>query len=388
MRYFRAYVALSLVLLLAGSRRLLLGVAAQTQGCFDTLSTEIKSNNNLRFFSSALAETSLDLSLAGPGPYLVFAPTDSAFSNLAEDSSVLSMELSKLMQYHISATPGYERYLAMQPGSSFSIQTLCSNCGGVSIESISSGKQILNGNVLVYEAKPVCNGILVLIDDILVPSQQSGGGSGSPGMTSPTQEIECSLEDPTCCDLPPPEFSCIEQKVWGKCDEPWMVLGNGNGGFCKYTCGRCSSRQPSYETPQGGTDDDAYDPGRSPDFGRPPRSPVDPRISCQCTEDGMSGSVDTGKSGCFNINVAEQYAENVGRSSGRVFGETVSRYFGGDASQYSNYFSGLWGSIASGWARDSFRDSTTSICYVIDPQGCATARQSDNFPGAGWRSCD
>ena len=41
--------------------------------------------------------------------------------------------------------------------------------------------------------------------------------------------------DPKCMtDLPPPgQYSCQQQKDWGKCGEPWMV------GKCNQTCGKC-----------------------------------------------------------------------------------------------------------------------------------------------------
>ena len=46
-----------------------------------------------------------------------------------------------------------------------------------------------------------------------------------------------SSERNSCGDVPPTsDYSCKQQKEWGKCDRPWMKEGN----FCATTCGRCS----------------------------------------------------------------------------------------------------------------------------------------------------
>lgn len=269
---------------------------AEAQGrCFDTLTNRIKNEPNLKYFSSALSQTGLDLS--GPGPYLVFAPTDSAFTNL-DDSAVLNMELSKLISYTIATTAGYEKFLDLTPGSPSSIPTLCSDCNELTVETLSSGRQVLNQNVYVSSVTETCNGLLATIDTLLVPGQRIGDNMDS--NLENNKPIVCSLDDPSCCDEPPPEFTCSDQKLWNKCDEPWMLLGNGNGGFCRYTCGRCgrrpsfADRSPETDYSEEETNEDDYNRGF-----RPPRSPIDPRISCQCSPDGISGNVDTGESGCF-----------------------------------------------------------------------------------------
>lgn len=39
-----------------------------------------------------------------------------------------------------------------------------------------------------------------------------------------------------CSDVQPPgDYSCSQQASWGKCDEGWMT----QGGYCEATCGRC-----------------------------------------------------------------------------------------------------------------------------------------------------
>jgi len=378
----------------------LLGRAqAQAGGgtCFDTLARRIDGDSQLQYFQRALSETALDAALDGPGPYLVFAPTDAAFENL--QGSVLNLELSKLIQYHVSPTSGYEQFFRLAPGSYADIKSLCSDCDDVRVELLSNGQVLVNGEARALQSVETCNGVLITVDTILSPEVSGGGAAPPPSSSSPPPfseppaQLECSLEDPSCCDLPPPEFDCAQQRVWGKCDEPWMLLGNGNGGFCRYTCGRCG-RQPSFDNAPEYEYEYERDPSPSPspernfDGRRPPRSPVDPRLSCQCTETGVSGGVDTGQPGCFQINVAERYASQVGASAGRRVGEAVAGYWGGNARDTASYFSSLWGNIASSWAGRTFGDSTTNICYVMDPSGCAVAEPSQIHSGAGWRSCD
>ena len=366
------------------------GVLAQAPGgssgaCFDTLARQIEAKQNLRYFSSALRESSFLPSLRGPGPYVVFAPSDEAFESIrGDDADVLNMELSKLISYHIAGAAAYDRLMEVQKGDSFEVSTLCSSCDDVRVSTLQSGQILVNGDARVEDTLDTCNGLLVVVDAILSP------GSGSPAPAPPAQ-VECSSADPTCCDLPPPEFTCMEQKVWGKCDESWMILGNGNGGYCRYTCGRCGAGEertfeldpspPAEEEPRRDDGDNRRGGGRR-------ITPVDPRISCQCSEDGRSGRVDTGRKGCFKINMAEEAAGRyAGRAGGRV-GEAIAGYWGGDASTYASYFAGLWSNVAQGWAREAYSGATTNICYVMDPSGCASATASERFPGAAWRSCD
>ena len=343
----------------------------------------------------------------------MFAPTDAAFRNLQSqngNSALLNMELKKLIEYHVSTSSGYEKFISLLPPGTLSLSTLCTSCGSLSVQASPSGALQINGKANALKTIQTCNGAIVLVDSLLIP--QSGSQTTGPENTV-GDSPECSPQDPMCCDLPPPEYSCSQQKIWGKCDEQWMVLGNGNGGFCKYTCGRCGSQSsapppsssPTFPpqtspspSPSFDSDFEDYNNGdyynednfapNSPTFGRPPRSPIDPRASCQCTRNGRSGTVDTGRRGCFRVNAAAQYAESIGESFGRRAGEYVSRMFGGDSSGYSSYFGSLWRRAAGSFARQNFRNSRTDICYVVEPQGCAAARESTIFPGAAWRSCE
>ncbi|PRW45172.1 hypothetical protein C2E21_6268 [Chlorella sorokiniana] len=64
--------------------------------------------------------------------------------------------------------------------------------------------------------------------------------SPSPLTAAATQSVPepAAPATPTCADddVPPTkEFSCAQQKAWGKCDMCWMV----RKGYCRFTCGYC-----------------------------------------------------------------------------------------------------------------------------------------------------
>ena len=165
--------------------------------------------------------------------------------------------------------------------------TLCATCQPVTVEPLFNGLTRLDGGeTLVTDVASACNGLVVRINSLLVPRQLSGGARGgtdsagadtgggreSTGATgdgaygrggAPARgvtigrdgELQCSLEDPACCDVPPPpgerdaeagagagadDFTCGQQRFWGKCDEPWLL----EGGYCRYSCGRCDAAPP------------------------------------------------------------------------------------------------------------------------------------------------
>lgn len=59
-----------------------------------------------------------------------------------------------------------------------------------------------------------------------------GGGSEAESVPSDSEDSnECTENQP------PGEYTCDQQKGWGKCDEDWMK----NANYCSVTCGFCSS---------------------------------------------------------------------------------------------------------------------------------------------------
>lgn len=283
----------------------------------------------------------------------------------------------------------------LQFGSSFGIGTLCGDCGDLAVQT-SQGDLLINDRARVLEEIAACNGKVVIVDSLLIPEERS---ASDPPLGGGEDAVACSPDDPTCCDLPPPSFSCAEQRAFGKCDEPWMVVGNGEGGFCRLTCGRCGSASDA---------DDLYDYADQTDG-------FDPDDACRCTEDGVSGSANTGQVGCFKINpevgsppspslerapyppmltlsvsVCPQVIVNMATTAGRRIGETLSQYFDEDDSyKFSKYFGDFWKREAGAWARDNMKGGYTArACYVRDPIACTKSKASSEYIGAGWRRCD
>jgi hypothetical protein len=62
------------------------------------------------------------------------------------------------------------------------------------------------------------------------PSTPPSGGSGGYVCDASNRDRQ-----------PSPEYSCAQQKSWGKCNESWMTQ---NGGYCNATCGRCTVAPP------------------------------------------------------------------------------------------------------------------------------------------------
>eukprot|EP01023_Acetabularia_acetabulum_P059094 TRINITY_DN7086_c0_g1_i1.p1 TRINITY_DN7086_c0_g1~~TRINITY_DN7086_c0_g1_i1.p1 ORF type:complete len:780 (+),score=135.84 TRINITY_DN7086_c0_g1_i1:116-2455(+) len=65
-------------------------------------------------------------------------------------------------------------------------------------------------------------------------------------ISEPTIEEDGDEEDVGCMDtVPPSNFTCGEQKRYGKCTSAWMITG----GFCKRTCGTCNQTKLNVSSP-------------------------------------------------------------------------------------------------------------------------------------------
>ncbi|QDZ21573.1 hypothetical protein A3770_06p40910 [Chloropicon primus] len=233
---------------------------AEAQGdgkCFDTLRFRIENEDDLVFFSRALKDLSLDENLDGPGPYLVLAPIDAAFERLRDegeepgpnqDAELLGIELLKLISYHVATTSGYDNYRnkELEEGSGpFEIETLCKNCSSLVVDP-SSTRVTLNGEARLLRSIQACNGLLLVMDEILVPREE--------GVDS-EEGVLCDPEDPSCCDVRTRagEFTCAEQLFYGFCD---LTAGTASS-FCRYTCGLCAQAREG-EGPRGKDGDYSY----------------------------------------------------------------------------------------------------------------------------------
>lgn len=117
---------------------------------------------------AALKQADLVTSLSNAGPFTVFAPTNEAFSklpagkldDLMKDAN--KEDLRDILQYHVTLS-------ALKPESLKDGQTLgMVNGGNLSIQ-VKEGKITLNNAVHVITTIPASNGIIYVVDGVLVP---------------------------------------------------------------------------------------------------------------------------------------------------------------------------------------------------------------------------
>lgn len=124
---------------------------------FSTLVTAVK--------AAELVDT-----LAGPGTFTVFAPTDAAFESLKTQlgadafNAILAdkPKLQKILKYHVLATTVFEKDVA--PGEVATAE------GGKITLGVSGGKATINGDTnIVFTDLPNSNGVIHVIDKVLLP---------------------------------------------------------------------------------------------------------------------------------------------------------------------------------------------------------------------------
>eukprot|EP01026_Neomeris_dumetosa_P073011 TRINITY_DN7465_c0_g1_i1.p2 TRINITY_DN7465_c0_g1~~TRINITY_DN7465_c0_g1_i1.p2 ORF type:complete len:204 (-),score=36.04 TRINITY_DN7465_c0_g1_i1:221-832(-) len=72
--------------------------------------------------------------------------------------------------------------------------------------------------------------------------------SPTPSPSSPSPSVDGQMEGEICTDVAPAgEYTCAQQKDFGKCNSSWMV----DGGFCNETCGRCGAMTKTGEKGDG-----------------------------------------------------------------------------------------------------------------------------------------
>lgn len=107
--------------------------------------------------------------LSNAGPFTVFAPTNAAFDKLPAGTveGLLAPEkkedLADLLQYHV--TLGVFKAEALTDG-----QILGQVNGGNVKVSVKDGKTILNGTASIVASVPAANGIIHVIDGVLLPT--------------------------------------------------------------------------------------------------------------------------------------------------------------------------------------------------------------------------
>lgn len=117
---------------------------------------------------TAIKAASLVDALSNAGPFTVFAPTNEAFALLPSGTvdGLLKPEknetLTDILQYHVSV--GVFKTEAMTDG-----QTIGQVNGDNITISKKDGKIIINGNASIVATVPASNGIVYVIDKVLLP---------------------------------------------------------------------------------------------------------------------------------------------------------------------------------------------------------------------------
>jgi len=134
---------------------------------------------NGSFGTLVAAVTAADLveTLQSPGPFTVFAPTDDAFAKLAAGTveSLLLPEnkdqLVSILTYHVVAGKVESGDLSTGP-----VPTV--NGATVDISVDDDGGVRVNDSTVIIADVPACNGVIHVIDAVLLPPMDDGGDDG------------------------------------------------------------------------------------------------------------------------------------------------------------------------------------------------------------------
>ncbi len=120
---------------------------------------------------AALKQAELVTSLANAGPFTVFAPTNTAFNSLPAGTVDDLMkdekkpDLQNILQYHVTVS-------TLKAESFVDGQTLGMVNGDNVTISVKDGKVTLNGNAHIIASIPASNGIIHVVDAVLLPPAQ------------------------------------------------------------------------------------------------------------------------------------------------------------------------------------------------------------------------
>ena len=120
---------------------------------------------------AALKQADLVTSLSNAGPFTVFAPTNEAFNKLPAGTVDDLMKdankdkLVNILQYHVFVS-------ALQPDYFKDGQTLNMVNGDDLKVSVNNGIVTLNGKAHIVKSIPASNGIIYVIDEVLLPASK------------------------------------------------------------------------------------------------------------------------------------------------------------------------------------------------------------------------
>ena len=120
---------------------------------------------------AALKQADLVTSLSNAGPFTVFAPTNDAFNKLPAGTvdglmkDEKKADLQNILQYHVTLS-------AIKAENLIDGQTLGMVNGDNVTVSVKDGKVTLNGTAHIIASIPASNGIIHVIDGVLLPPAQ------------------------------------------------------------------------------------------------------------------------------------------------------------------------------------------------------------------------
>ncbi|MGA9382562.1 MAG: fasciclin domain-containing protein [Phormidium sp.] len=136
---------------------------AQTQTIVAVAST----NDNFSTLKAALEAAGLTETLAGKGPFTVFAPTNAAFEALGKEKvqALLQPEnkdkLIKVLTYHV--VPGQVMSTDLKSGTAKTVE------GGTVMVMVKDGKVKVNNAQVTQADVKASNGVIHVIDTVLLP---------------------------------------------------------------------------------------------------------------------------------------------------------------------------------------------------------------------------
>jgi len=140
-----------------------------TQAATGDITSVAISNSNLSTLVAALKAASLVTTLQGKGPFTVFAPTNEAFSKIQPTVDSLLKpankgKLTSVLTYHV--VPGMLNAADLKDGQ------MLKTVEGESLKvTIQNGVVKINGATVVKADVPASNGVVHVINAVLVPKK-------------------------------------------------------------------------------------------------------------------------------------------------------------------------------------------------------------------------
>ena len=148
---------------------LVLGAAVQAQAPTKDVVEAAEAAGQFTMLLKAVRQAGLEGKMKAPGPYTVFAPTDAAFAAMPPAVAKRLMdpankaELGKVLSYHVLAGRLVTRDVA---GKNAEVKALTGQ--GLVVDGRGAAPTV-NGAKIVMADMPVSNGVVHVIDKVLLP---------------------------------------------------------------------------------------------------------------------------------------------------------------------------------------------------------------------------